>query len=140
MKKVPLILIILCFYSKIFGQSINPGISIIPEPVSLVKNSGQFVLPKNIIIESGSNAAIKKIADSLSKQLSVPTGYKVTVSSQVSPANTIRFLLNSVEDKKLGKEGYTLEVSPQNVLIKANQPAGLFYAVQTFLITERDFQ
>ncbi|MEO6000778.1 MAG: family 20 glycosylhydrolase [Chitinophagaceae bacterium] len=133
MKKIKILIFFQCICLMVFAQSANTGLSIIPEPVSMVKNNGQFILPKNIIIESGSNPAIKKIADSLSKQISVSTGYNVTVSSQVNAANTIRFLLNTAEDKKLGKEGYTLEVSPKNVLVKANQPAGLFYAVQTFL-------
>ena len=41
--------------------------------------------------------------------------------------------MNKKADKTLGKEGYTLSVSPKKVLIKANEPAGLFYGVQTLL-------
>ncbi len=133
MKKISLVFLFLCLTSFVFAQSVPPSISIIPEPVSMVKNSGQFILPKNIIIEHGNNAMVKMIADSLLKQLSGSTGLKIAVSNQVSSANTIRFLINKAPDNKIGNEGYNLEVTPKNIVIKANQPAGLFYAVQTIL-------
>ncbi len=122
---------IICFIS--YAQSATQEISIIPEPVSVVKNSGQFVLPENIIIETGNDAAVKKIGDSLLKQLSIPTGYKVSLSAQANTASNISLILNTSADKSIGDEGYTLEVTSKNVIMKANRPAGLFYAVQTFL-------
>lgn len=129
MKKVTVIILLQFICLLVFAQDI----SIIPEPVSLVKNTGQFVLPKSVIIEAGNTASLKSIADSLSGQLAVPTGFKVSVSTQVNAASTIRLLLNATEDKTIGHEGYSLEVTSQNVIIRANKPAGIFYAVQTFL-------
>lgn len=133
MKKVSLVFLFLCLRSFAFAQVVQPSISIIPEPVSVVKNNGQFILPKNIIIEYGNNSMVKMIADSLLKQLAGSTGLKIAISNHVSSTNTIRFLINTTPDDKIGNEGYKLEVTPKNIVIRANQPAGLFYAVQTML-------
>ncbi len=133
MKKFFIIILFQCIYSMNYAQSMPQEISIIPEPVSVVKNSGQFTLPASVIIETGNDAAVKKIGDSLSKQLSIPTGSRFSSSAQANADNTIRLLLNASADKSIGEEGYTLEVTSKNVIMKANRPAGLFYAVQTFL-------
>jgi hexosaminidase len=134
MKKILVICLSQLFCAiMFFGQSISQQISIIPEPVSMVKSSGKFVLPATVTIETGRDAAVKKIADSLSKQIATATGIKVIVSSQVNTASTLRLLLNSNADNTIGEEGYTLDVSQKNVVMKANKPAGLFYAVQSFL-------
>jgi len=42
--------------------------------------------------------------------------------------------LNKKTDPVIGKEGYRLSVNPKSILITANQPAGLFYAVQSLIL------
>jgi hexosaminidase len=110
-----------------FGQS---AIAIIPAPASVVAGSGNFILPKNITIEAPSNTEMKQVIWTLKDRLSVPTGNKVTMGNTNA---TIRLLLNTKADTKMGKEGYALSVTTKNIVIKANQPAGLFYGVQTLL-------
>ena len=68
----------------------------------------------------------------LQKKLSVPTGYNVSVSGN-APAAVIKLELNKTEDATLGNEGYTLSVTQNNVTIRANKPAGIFYGVQTLM-------
>lgn len=106
-------------------------IAIIPEPVKIVENSGEFLLPQNISIEAGSQPELKHTVDFLQERLSVPTGYHVAVSN--SSNATIHLLLNKTADQEIGNEGYRLSVTPQGITIKANQPAGLFYGVQTLM-------
>ncbi len=134
MKKIIILLLFQCFIAVIFGQPGNMAISIIPEPVSVVQNSGNFTLPVSINIEASESAEAKSIAQSLAKQLSDPTGYKVTVNDKTKAAGTSIFLIiNTTADKLIGNEGYKLDVSPAHITIKANRPAGLFYGVQTLL-------
>jgi len=45
----------------------------------------------------------------------------------------IRLELNKTPDNELGAEGYHLAVTTKNIVIRANQPAGLFYGIQTLL-------
>jgi hexosaminidase len=70
--------------------------------------------------------------NTLQKRLSVPTGYKVSVSNNASNA-IIKLELNKTEDATLGNEGYTLSVTTKDITIKANKPAGIFYGVQTLM-------
>ena len=48
-------------------------------------------------------------------------------------SSAISFSINKTQDAVLGKEGYTLDVTPTAVAIQANSPAGLFYAAQSLL-------
>jgi hexosaminidase len=128
MKKSLLVPIALLLSMKIFSQS-NP-IAIIPEPVKLLKNSGYFVLPKNVSVEIPSGPDLKEIANSLKSRIAQTTGSTLTLSAQ-NVAAQIRFIINKTMDNSLGNEGYTLSASPKAIVIKANQPAGLFYGLQT---------
>ncbi len=115
-----------------FSQSQTPGISIIPQPVHLQKGSGHFTLPKNVVIQAANSPELMQTVAFLRERLSVPTGYNViSVSNSATPA--IKLQLNAANDPKLGTEGYHISVTPAHILIKANQPAGLFYGVQTLV-------
>jgi len=107
------------------------NISIIPQPVKLVKNSGRFILPSVISISADENPELKTALADLSNRLTIPTGYHVNMTN--SGSAVIRIILNKTTDPQLGKEGYQLSVTPKKVIITANQPAGIFYGVQSFL-------
>src|SRR6185369_4660575 len=128
--------LVLFFYLFIsfagYNQTGKTGIAIIPEPVTVIKNAGLFSLPHTVIIETASQPEMNQVTAFLKERLSVPTAIPVTVS-HAAPAATIRLLLNKTSDPVIGKEGYHLSVTPKNVLITANQPAGLFYGAQTLI-------
>lgn len=121
----------LCFAS--FGQNNHPGISIIPEPVSLTQNTGDFSLPRNIVVEAPSGSGLKETLDFLTQKLTTATGSTLKVVNQASGNATIRLQLNKSANNTIGNEGYQLSVTPQQIILKANKPAGLFYGVQTLL-------
>src|SRR5947209_3976486 len=132
MRKVFFLLCSCLFSWAAFSQASQTTIAIIPEPVTLVKNAGQFSLPENVVIEAGTQPEIKPLLAFLKARLATPTGRNVTVSN-AAPTATIRLLLNKTADNTLGKEGYQLSVTPTAIIIKANQPAGLFYGAQTLM-------
>lgn len=132
MKKQALFFFSLLFVLLAQAQEATLPIALIPEPVSLQRKGGTFVLPENISIEAPESEGLKTTVDFLKNRFSVPTGYKVAVS-HAKPEATIRLQLNKTADATIGKEGYQLSVSPKGILIKANEPAGLFYGAQTLL-------
>jgi hexosaminidase len=123
-----------CLFISVIAcsQNNNTGIAIIPEPVNIVQNTGVFSLPENIVIEAGTQPEIKQTVLILQHRLSVPAGAHVTVSNS-APAAAIRLVLNETNNAQIGKEGYQLSVTPKQITIKANQPAGLFYGVQSLV-------
>lgn len=129
MKKICFVL--LCLIAvKSFSQT--NSIAIIPEPVKVVQNTGSFVLPQMISIEAPERPSLKQTLDFLQQKLTLATGYHVNISKK-SPGATISLQLNDADDKLIGDEGYYLTVTPKNISVRANKPAGLFYGVQTLM-------
>ena len=128
MKKILILFSSLFILLNGFAQE---NISIIPQPVKLTKNQGHFILPSVISIGADENPALKTALADLSERLTIPTGYHVTMTNSASAV--IRIILNKTADPELGNEGYQFAVTPKKVTITANQPAGIFYGVQSFL-------
>ena len=131
MKKVFIHLCCCFFAAASFSQS-DKSIAIIPEPVSLTKTAGQFSLPKSIVIEVNSQPENKQAIAFLKDRLTTVAGTQVIVN-KTSPNAAIRLVLNRTMDGAIGTEGYRLSVTPKNIVVKANKPAGLFYGIQTLI-------
>ncbi len=132
MKKIAILLS--CYLSGTYAicQSTSTAIAIIPEPVQMVQNAGTFVLPATITIEAPGLPALKPTLDFLQQRFALATGYKVLFGSQM-PEAVIKLVINTTVNPVIGNEGYQLNISSGNILIQANQPAGLFYGVQTLM-------
>lgn len=127
-----LILLFLLSLSVVAYSQKKNEISIIPEPVNLIRNTGTFELPHQVTIKADNNPALKTTIAFLKTRLSVPTGSQVAIYPNASTAN-IYLQLNKKHDASLPKEGYQLAVTPGSVVIKANEPSGLFYGAQTLV-------
>jgi hexosaminidase len=132
MKKV--LILLSCYLSGVHAICQNKPlpIAIIPEPVQLVQNEGTFILPNTITIEAPDLPAVKPTIDFLQQRIKLATGYTVSHSKQLSTA-VIKLVLNKSANQIIGKEGYQLTITSGNITIQANQPAGLFYGVQTLM-------
>jgi hexosaminidase len=105
---------------------------IIPTPVKVEYGKGIFLISNTTSIGVPSKQpAIAKAADYLATRLQTVRGFKPAVVESLQAP--IQFILNGKPDTRLGKEGYTLNVTPNNVTVQANSPAGIFYGVQTML-------
>ena len=115
---------------QVFSQSNT--ISIIPEPVSVKASNGVFTLPKNVVIEAGSQPQLQQTIAFLKQRLSAATGSAITVTSPAT-SPTVSLVLNRTTDAAIGEEGYRLSVTPKKIIISANEPSGIFYGVQTLI-------
>ena len=127
LRKTALLLAALCSTATLAQQQ---PISIIPQPVSVQAQPGTFRLTKVTSVHYGQLPA-QYAADALVKKLNQATGY----SLRAIPGDKggIQFMINATPNPALGAEGYTLDASAQRVVIAANQPAGLFYGMQSLL-------
>lgn len=127
MKFIPLLLFII---SLNLLQAQTSTLNLIPQPVEAKQISGYFNLSKTATVGYDKPES-REIAQMLVQKLNTSTGFGIkSVSSNKS---SIQLSINAVADQQLGKEGYTLVVTSKGVRIAANQTAGLFYGVQTFL-------
>ncbi len=103
-------------------------VSIIPQPVKMELQTGAFVLKPDTGIVARGEA--RPAAAFLSRSFAASTGYRLAVRGGASRPNTIHIAIDP-SLAALGDEGYTLEVTPERVAIRAPKPAGAFYGVQS---------
>ena len=130
MKKEIFIIAFMLISISVMAQQQERNISIIPEPVSLLKKGGHYVLPDKVVISSPDGKGSTYVNRLLAKKLSTATGKQVELTTPATNAD-IELVLNSKTDNEIGREGYRLLVTPEKVVIEANESAGLLYGVQT---------
>ncbi|UDQ97364.1 beta-N-acetylhexosaminidase [Lentisphaerota bacterium WC36G] len=105
--------------------------NIIPQVASLKINNGYFTLSADskIIVAKELWSGAKFLTKYLENASFLPSTKVVTkeIATQNLNKNEIAFIL----DKNIPKEGYTLDIKPANIIIKASSAKGAFYAVQT---------
>jgi len=106
-------------------------INLIPKPASIFESEGSFIVSTDVnIFITHNNSEVSFIARLLALYLAEATSddhFNIYVASH--KMDNIQLSLNN--DTSLGEEGYELSITSDSVLIRANQPAGLFYGVQT---------
>ncbi|HVS98237.1 MAG TPA: family 20 glycosylhydrolase [Puia sp.] len=120
---VILVSVLLGSGSLLAGPGQTPGIHIIPQPVSVRENSGHFSLgPDTRIVAEGDSLAQTAAWLGEHLHLSPNKGGKQRIVLHVGSAAAA-----------IGREGYSLSVTPSAIRIDANSPAGVFYGIQTLL-------
>ena len=122
----------ICISLAGYSQSHVGNIAIIPQPVSLEKQNGSFILPEQLTIYTGNNAELKKIGTGLAKRMAATTGYKIVINENTD-AQSNGISLSLTANKSIPKEGYRLDVKTTNIILEAAEPSGIFYGVQTLL-------
>jgi hexosaminidase len=111
-------------------------VAIVPQPVSVKKQSGVFELPKKVAIQIPANSKESRWAGMfLKKKLYAATRYDIAVDSSSTPADTDQIVFALANDTTGfgNKEGYKLHVSNKKVTITAPTAHGLFNGVQSLL-------
>ncbi len=115
------------------SQDLTNIINIIPKPQTLESRSGTFTIDGNTtIVVSSNNDLVKKIARDFAYGLNRALHSKIQiVEEDCAQVSGKKICFNISSDNKYGTEGYSLDIMSEKIVIYANKPAGLFYAVQT---------
>ena len=116
-----------CGSQSVSDKSYNQGINLIPAPVSLQQLDGKFNLTSSTTFQASTEES-KAVADFFAKKLKTSTGFDLAVKESEGD-----IVLGINPNLEINEEGYKLEVTPDNILIAAKTPAGLFYGMQTVL-------
>ncbi|MFS8099408.1 beta-N-acetylhexosaminidase [Lentzea alba] len=101
---------------------------LVPQPVQTTPRADiTFALTAEAKIQLGA-ATARKPAEHLASILRPSTGFQLPITDGVTGDGIV--LLNNA-DPKVGQEGYQLDVTPKQVIIRANTPAGHFNGVST---------
>ena len=102
-----------------------------PYPNSLVQEDGTFVFNKKtkMICTSSLDSASQEVVRNFSALLNNVAGLKTEciVEEEKREKNIVFFDL----DTSIADEGYSLDIDPSKIIIKASSAAGFYYAVQS---------
>ena len=102
-------------------------LNLIPKPASVTPSAGGFTLSAATKIIT---ADAEPVGELLAELIEQYTKFKPIVRDSGPESGNIHLKL--IENSDLGGEGYELSIQPDAIHLSANQPAGLFYGVQTF--------
>lgn len=114
------------------AQTLPGEAGIVPKPAKLEIGAGAFPLsPRCKILYQDGSPGAKSAAEYLADawQRALGSRLQLRTAGEAKPGSIL--LTATGGDASLGKEGYQLEVKPDSIVIRAPEPAGLFYGVQT---------
>ena len=118
-----IILLSSCSKSKVFTEN---DIQIIPKPRELKITKGFFEFSKNTKFVTN-NDSQKEILNTLISKFNTAAGWSLEIVKEVPQKNYVQFSI----DPNLTNEGYLLNVTKDNIIIKANGNAGFLYGLES---------
>ncbi|TKC10155.1 beta-N-acetylglucosaminidase [Pedobacter polaris] len=106
-------------------------LSLIPLPAKMEERAGNFMLNKEVYISYAPH--LKNLAVLTQVALSETTGIKPVLKITRELPKNAKAIRLIIDPKITAKEGYVLEVSSNQILLKAGTENGLFYGIQTLV-------
>lgn len=135
MKKVySLILLLLCIAIGNLAAQTPNDLSVIPKPFKLERKTESFTVnDKTIIVVENGDAESIRVANIMAERFKVAAGLPLLVdgTKKYSSRKNVILFTKAMADQRIGREGYQLSVSSGAVVIRASDPAGFFYGMQT---------
>jgi len=117
-----------------FTSSKEIEINIIPKPVSVKIDQGQFIIDqKTRIFYNFESNHTQNITSALNNHLKKFYSFEPLKGSFSKEAKKGSIFLKLDSALEMPKEGYRIEISNRGVTIEASAPNGLFYGVQTLI-------
>jgi len=129
-----LLIIMLVMTSNI--ASLYAGeINIVPLPMQVTEGKGVFSIQQGTSILVDETNGTLEMAGMLAEKIQLSSGMSLETRTYNAafPKNNSIVLTTLGADVSLGKEGYSIEVSPSGISIRAISANGFFYGLQTLL-------
>ncbi len=128
MKKITTLFVLLLTAVTAFCQQTMVQ-QLIPQPASVTEKKGWLTVAVSSKV-AYNDAALGAMAGQLQEKLASNAVKASAVFSKTQPANA-KIFLAIVNDNTIKKDGYSLDITATGVVIKANEPSGIFYGLQT---------
>ncbi|RYY30251.1 MAG: beta-N-acetylhexosaminidase [Chitinophagaceae bacterium] len=133
MKLLFAIVCIMCLSVLGYAQN-KTEIAIIPQPVKVAQQDGSLRFRNGMTVSVPANQpAITKAVEMFLAKLEHSSGFRFNISNSQERTTETAIRITLENDAEIGKEGYKLDVNSTGVHIRAAQPAGVFYGLQTLL-------
>ena len=107
-------------------------VNIIPEPLSLKRSEGTFEIEDDTkFILTSKDERLSKAAGIFADEINRSSSFVLKPEFSKKPDDEAIVVSLTGDTIKFGSEGYSLEVTPDNIFIVAATPAGAFYGMQT---------
>lgn len=118
-----------CAHEDLSQKVYNQGINIIPVPSELKIGDGKFILGNDTRFYVD-NPEAQSVCDLFKVRLQTSTGYAFQQSDAPGKGCIELFI---APDKVKEQEGYSLEVTADNIKVYAATPQGIFYGLTTLM-------
>lgn len=129
MTKIFYFIVFIFFCFKADAQESDQQLSLIPQPLHMEEQDGDFKLDGNVTVKvDDKNEELRKLADLFVQGVYDRTGLTIKRGKPDEKGKSI--LLKIVSDT-LGDEGYRLFVTNKDIVVQASKANGIFYGIQT---------
>src|SRR5665647_3228719 len=129
-------LLLVTFIMISFTKGLTAGsLNIVPVPMQVTEGKGVFNITSNTLILIDETNGTTEIAVLLSEKIRLSSGLILDIKSYnpAFPKNNSVIFTTLGADVTIGQEGYTIDISEANVLIRSVSANGFFYGLQTLL-------
>ena len=117
-----------CIHDFSEMQTVSTGLSnIIPEPSSVKRGIGRFIIDKKTVIDNRAGDAYTDAVDLFRNRLQSAAG--ISLPDGEASSNVICLSKNG----ELGNEAYRLDISQESIVLEANSYGGFLYGFYTLL-------
>ncbi|MDG5800549.1 family 20 glycosylhydrolase [Marinilabiliaceae bacterium ANBcel2] len=124
------------------GEEINKKPSVLPALQEWQGGTNSWNIPNKKIEIVVKNSSLKERMAIFAKDLEKLSHKNVTVVKASNNQKKGDIIVNLSADSSLGKEGYTIDINEEQIIISAVEPIGAFWATRTILqvLKNNDYQ
>ncbi len=126
-----MVLFLSCAGSRQLPERPARGPALIPRPAQMRLTEGHFRLDAATTLMIQPLDSLREVADYLAGLIRQGSGWQLAQGAGAYAESSAIVLQLVDSSAALGREGYRLEIQPQEILIQAAAPAGIFYGIQT---------